>query len=192
MFWKLLSNVSIVKKLINSLCNCIMIPYYSWNATCSICWITFQEWRLCMLVPSQQELLRPKPSSNILLSFLSAWLYTCILVWDKICFSVFNSKVKLILSSVSIFDACMVFFWPHKVWRTWIVLWQCSASCGKGDRARYVSCRDAHGGIADESFCAHLPRPAEVSSCFSPCGEWQVGNWSPVSITWNGFLFVSS
>uniref|UniRef100_G1NB35 ADAM metallopeptidase with thrombospondin type 1 motif 20 n=1 Tax=Meleagris gallopavo TaxID=9103 RepID=G1NB35_MELGA len=72
----------------------------------------------------------------------------------------------------------------------------CSASCGKGDRARYVSCRDAHGGIADESFCAHLPRPAEVSSCFSPCGEWQVGNWSPViyvfyqcSVTNIGLIF---
>uniref|UniRef100_A0A8B9M7D3 Peptidase M12B domain-containing protein n=1 Tax=Accipiter nisus TaxID=211598 RepID=A0A8B9M7D3_9AVES len=59
----------------------------------------------------------------------------------------------------------------------------CSASCGKGDRARYVSCRDAYGGIADESFCAHLPRPAEISTCFSPCGEWQVGNWSPCTVT---------
>uniref|UniRef100_A0A8C6NFY1 Uncharacterized protein n=1 Tax=Melopsittacus undulatus TaxID=13146 RepID=A0A8C6NFY1_MELUD len=60
---------------------------------------------------------------------------------------------------------------------------QCSASCGTGNRARYVSCRDAHGGIADESLCAHLPRPAEISSCFSPCGEWQVGNWSPCTVT---------
>ncbi|XP_048817064.1 A disintegrin and metalloproteinase with thrombospondin motifs 20 isoform X5 [Lagopus muta] len=70
-------------------------------------------------------------------------------------------------------------------WRygSWTPVCNCSASCGKGDRARYVSCRDAHGGIADESFCAHLPRPAEVSSCFSPCGEWQVGNWSPCSVS---------
>ncbi|XP_048817050.1 A disintegrin and metalloproteinase with thrombospondin motifs 20 isoform X4 [Lagopus muta] len=73
-------------------------------------------------------------------------------------------------------------------WRygSWTPVCNCSASCGKGDRARYVSCRDAHGGIADESFCAHLPRPAEVSSCFSPCGEWQVGNWSPCSSTCAG------
>jgi len=76
----------------------------------------------------------------------------------------------------------MISLWSPGMQLTWVVLCQCSASCGKGDRARYVSCRDAHGGIADESFCAHLPRPAEVSSCFSPCGEWQVGNWSPVSI----------
>ncbi|MGH0121107.1 UNVERIFIED_CONTAM: hypothetical protein FKN15_071967 [Acipenser sinensis] len=45
----------------------------------------------------------------------------------------------------------------------------CSVTCGKGKRARYVSCRDAHGGVADESYCAHLPRPPEVSTCFSPC-----------------------
>uniref|UniRef100_A0A663MXA9 ADAM metallopeptidase with thrombospondin type 1 motif 20 n=1 Tax=Athene cunicularia TaxID=194338 RepID=A0A663MXA9_ATHCN len=68
---------------------------------------------------------------------------------------------------------CMLTSWHYTEWS------ECSASCGRGDRARYVSCRDAHGGIADESFCAHLPRPAEISSCFSPCGEWQVGNWSP-------------
>uniref|UniRef100_A0A8C3P7I2 ADAM metallopeptidase with thrombospondin type 1 motif 20 n=1 Tax=Chrysemys picta bellii TaxID=8478 RepID=A0A8C3P7I2_CHRPI len=59
----------------------------------------------------------------------------------------------------------------------------CSASCGKGNRARYVSCRDAHGGVADESFCTHLPRPAEISNCFSSCGEWQAGNWSPCTVT---------
>ncbi|XP_043404922.1 A disintegrin and metalloproteinase with thrombospondin motifs 20 isoform X3 [Chelonia mydas] len=59
----------------------------------------------------------------------------------------------------------------------------CSASCGKGNRARYVSCRDAYGGVADESLCTHLPRPAEISNCFSPCGEWQAGNWSPCTVT---------
>ncbi|XP_065413554.1 A disintegrin and metalloproteinase with thrombospondin motifs 20 isoform X4 [Chrysemys picta bellii] len=59
----------------------------------------------------------------------------------------------------------------------------CSVSCGKGNRARYVSCRDAHGGVADESFCTHLPRPAEISNCFSSCGEWQAGNWSPCSVS---------
>ncbi|XP_034625689.1 A disintegrin and metalloproteinase with thrombospondin motifs 20 isoform X3 [Trachemys scripta elegans] len=59
----------------------------------------------------------------------------------------------------------------------------CSASCGKGNRARYVSCRDAHGGVADESFCTHLPRPPEISNCFSSCGEWQAGNWSPCTVT---------
>uniref|UniRef100_G3UGB1 GON domain-containing protein n=1 Tax=Loxodonta africana TaxID=9785 RepID=G3UGB1_LOXAF len=47
--------------------------------------------------------------------------------------------------------------------------------------ARYVSCRDVHDGIADESYCTHSPRPPDVSVCFSPCGEWQAGNWSPCS-----------
>uniref|UniRef100_A0A8C6WWM1 ADAM metallopeptidase with thrombospondin type 1 motif 20 n=1 Tax=Neogobius melanostomus TaxID=47308 RepID=A0A8C6WWM1_9GOBI len=59
----------------------------------------------------------------------------------------------------------------------------CSVSCGKGKRARYVSCRDAQGGVADESHCAHLPRPAETSSCFSPCGQWRAGEWSACSVT---------
>uniref|UniRef100_A0A8D0GRT1 ADAM metallopeptidase with thrombospondin type 1 motif 20 n=1 Tax=Sphenodon punctatus TaxID=8508 RepID=A0A8D0GRT1_SPHPU len=59
----------------------------------------------------------------------------------------------------------------------------CSATCGKGNRARYVSCRDAHGGVSEELSCVHLPRPAEISSCFSPCGEWQAGNWSPCTVT---------
>ncbi|XP_057647833.1 A disintegrin and metalloproteinase with thrombospondin motifs 20 [Chionomys nivalis] len=57
----------------------------------------------------------------------------------------------------------------------------CSVSCGRGSQARYVSCRDAQDEMADESHCAHLPRPAEVTLCFSPCGEWQAGNWSPCS-----------
>nr|XP_046249772.1 A disintegrin and metalloproteinase with thrombospondin motifs 20 isoform X1 [Scatophagus argus] len=59
----------------------------------------------------------------------------------------------------------------------------CSVSCGKGKRARYVSCRDAQGGVADESHCAHLPRPPESSACFSPCGQWRAGDWSPCSVT---------
>ncbi|XP_040514888.1 A disintegrin and metalloproteinase with thrombospondin motifs 20 isoform X4 [Gallus gallus] len=87
---------------------------------------------------------------------------------------------KLWTTSLPLIHVGKVTQWRYGSWTP------CSASCGKGDRARYVSCRDAHGGIADESFCAHLPRPAEVSSCFSPCGEWQVGNWSPCSSTCAG------
>uniref|UniRef100_A0AAQ5Y3E9 ADAM metallopeptidase with thrombospondin type 1 motif 20 n=1 Tax=Amphiprion ocellaris TaxID=80972 RepID=A0AAQ5Y3E9_AMPOC len=60
---------------------------------------------------------------------------------------------------------------------------QCSVSCGRGKRARYVSCRDAQGGVADESHCTHLPRPPEFSACFSPCGQWQAGEWSLCSVT---------
>uniref|UniRef100_A0A3P9NYB7 ADAM metallopeptidase with thrombospondin type 1 motif 20 n=1 Tax=Poecilia reticulata TaxID=8081 RepID=A0A3P9NYB7_POERE len=59
----------------------------------------------------------------------------------------------------------------------------CSVSCGKGKRARYVSCRDAQGGVADESYCTHLPRPPEFSACFSPCGQWHAGEWSACSVT---------
>uniref|UniRef100_A0A8D2ISN2 ADAM metallopeptidase with thrombospondin type 1 motif 20 n=1 Tax=Varanus komodoensis TaxID=61221 RepID=A0A8D2ISN2_VARKO len=59
----------------------------------------------------------------------------------------------------------------------------CSVSCGRGNHARYVSCRDGHGRVAEESFCAHLPRPEELSNCFSPCGVWQAGSWSPCTVT---------
>ncbi|XP_060742765.1 A disintegrin and metalloproteinase with thrombospondin motifs 20-like [Tachysurus vachellii] len=70
----------------------------------------------------------------------------------------------------------------HTQWRfgSWTT---CSVSCGKGERARYVSCRDSHGRIADEIYCAHLPRPPETSVCFSPCGQWREGEWSPCSVS---------
>ncbi|XP_072528272.1 A disintegrin and metalloproteinase with thrombospondin motifs 20 isoform X2 [Salminus brasiliensis] len=67
--------------------------------------------------------------------------------------------------------------WRYGSWTT------CSVSCGKGERARYVSCRDAQGGVADESYCAHLPRPPESSVCFSPCGHWREGEWSSCSVS---------
>ncbi|KAM4676040.1 A disintegrin and metalloproteinase with thrombospondin motifs 20 [Discoglossus pictus] len=70
----------------------------------------------------------------------------------------------------------------HTQWRygSWT---PCSASCGRGNRARYVSCRDVYGGVAEESFCAHLTRPDEVSGCFTSCGEWQSGDWSQCPVT---------
>uniref|UniRef100_A0A8D0G345 ADAM metallopeptidase with thrombospondin type 1 motif 20 n=1 Tax=Strix occidentalis caurina TaxID=311401 RepID=A0A8D0G345_STROC len=106
--------------------------------------------------------------------------------------NLYNPDVRYSFN-VPIEDGSDLFTWdPYGPWQDCSRMCQgtmnsfCSASCGRGDRARYVSCRDAHGGIADESFCAHLPRPAEISSCFSPCGEWQVGNWSPCSSTCAG------
>ncbi|XP_030629632.1 A disintegrin and metalloproteinase with thrombospondin motifs 20 [Chanos chanos] len=67
--------------------------------------------------------------------------------------------------------------WRYGSWTT------CSVSCGKGKRARYVSCRDSQGGVADESYCAHLPRPPQTAECFSPCGQWREGEWSPCSVS---------
>lgn len=70
-----------------------------------------------------------------------------------------------------------------KIEELWFLrlLLQCSVTCGEGTQARYVSCRDAQGGVADALFCAHLPRPPETSMCYSPCGQWHAGEWSPVS-----------
>ncbi|XP_078504179.1 A disintegrin and metalloproteinase with thrombospondin motifs 20 [Lissotriton helveticus] len=67
--------------------------------------------------------------------------------------------------------------WRFGSWTT------CSVSCGKGTQARYVSCRDSEGGVAHETQCAHIPKPEDVSSCFTPCGEWQAGEWSHCSVS---------
>ncbi|XP_073687371.1 A disintegrin and metalloproteinase with thrombospondin motifs 20 [Garra rufa] len=70
----------------------------------------------------------------------------------------------------------------HTQWRygSWT---SCSVSCGEGRKERYVSCRDAQGGVAEESSCAHLPRPPDSSVCFSPCGQWREGEWTPCSVS---------
>ncbi|XP_037107672.1 A disintegrin and metalloproteinase with thrombospondin motifs 9 [Syngnathus acus] len=61
---------------------------------------------------------------------------------------------------------------------------QCSASCGKGTRMRYVSCRDNHGGVADESACAQLPKPPAREVCsVVACGQWKVLEWTLCSVT---------
>lgn len=65
---------------------------------------------------------------------------------------------------------------------------QCSATCGKGTRMRYVSCRDEDGSVADEGACANLPRPVAKEECsVTPCGQWKASDWSAVSqkILWN-------
>uniref|UniRef100_A0A803TLW5 ADAM metallopeptidase with thrombospondin type 1 motif 20 n=1 Tax=Anolis carolinensis TaxID=28377 RepID=A0A803TLW5_ANOCA len=85
--------------------------------------------------------------------------------------------IKLWPTSPPIIQTDKVTQWRYGSWTP------CSASCGRGNRARYVSCRDGLGRVAEESFCAHSPRPEELSSCFSPCGVWQAGSWSPCTVT---------
>lgn len=70
---------------------------------------------------------------------------------------------------------------PSVVHRRILLLKQCSASCGKGTRMRYVSCRDNQGGVAEESACAHLPKPPAREVCsVVACGQWKVLEWTAV------------
>uniref|UniRef100_A0A8C5K7Q4 ADAM metallopeptidase with thrombospondin type 1 motif 9 n=1 Tax=Jaculus jaculus TaxID=51337 RepID=A0A8C5K7Q4_JACJA len=72
---------------------------------------------------------------------------------------------------------------PRTQWRfgSWT---PCSATCGKGTRMRYVSCRDEDGSVADESACASLPRPVAKDECsVTPCGQWKALDWSSCSVT---------
>nr|XP_056702477.1 A disintegrin and metalloproteinase with thrombospondin motifs 20 [Euleptes europaea] len=85
--------------------------------------------------------------------------------------------IKLWPTSLPVIQTDKVTQWRFGSWTP------CSASCGRGNRARYVTCRDGHGRVAEESFCAHLPRPEELASCFNPCGVWQAGSWSPCTVT---------
>ncbi|KAE8612598.1 hypothetical protein XENTR_v10012910 [Xenopus tropicalis] len=60
----------------------------------------------------------------------------------------------------------------------------CSATCGKGTRMRYVSCRDDQGSVADEAACAQLPKPLATEACsVTPCGQWKALEWSSCSVT---------
>ncbi|KAM9593052.1 A disintegrin and metalloproteinase with thrombospondin motifs 9 isoform 1-T1 [Trichechus inunguis] len=72
---------------------------------------------------------------------------------------------------------------PRTQWRfgSWT---PCSATCGKGTRMRYVSCRDEDGSVADESACVALPRPLAKEECsVAPCGQWKALDWSSCSVT---------
>ncbi|XP_028824252.1 A disintegrin and metalloproteinase with thrombospondin motifs 9 isoform X3 [Denticeps clupeoides] len=61
---------------------------------------------------------------------------------------------------------------------------QCSTTCGKGTRMRYVSCRDNQGGVAEESACLHLPKPQPLEVCtVVACGQWKVLEWTPCSVS---------
>ncbi|XP_071191355.1 A disintegrin and metalloproteinase with thrombospondin motifs 9-like [Salvelinus alpinus] len=73
---------------------------------------------------------------------------------------------------------------PHKTqWRfgSWT---QCSATCGKGTRMRYVSCRDNQGGVAEDSACSHLAKPPAREVCsVVACGQWKVLEWTSCSVS---------
>ena len=107
--------------------------------------------------PRDQSPLPPGPQNSVAVWFLDPGLFLC---------HIFSSCVFLLVCSF------LTFFSSAQ---------QCSASCGKGTRMRYVSCRDNQGGVAEESACAHLPKPPAREVCsVVACGQWKVLEWTVV------------
>lgn len=84
---------------------------------------------------------------------------------------------------------------PRALNRWWAGEWQpCSRSCGfKGVSRRAVLCLRSVGmeeqRALDPSACEHLPRPPAEIPCnpnVSCPATWAVGNWSQVSVRWEG------
>lgn len=76
---------------------------------------------------------------------------------------------------------------PHFTSANWLVVLQCSVTCGIGSRRRAVICS---GG---RNKCDPKSRPEDISQCNpGACPEWKAGEWSKVGvfqIFW--FFFLS-
>lgn len=76
---------------------------------------------------------------------------------------------------------------PHFTSANWLVVLQCSVTCGIGSRRRAVICS---GG---RNKCDPKGRPEDISQCNpGACPEWKAGEWSKVGvfqIFW--FFFLS-
>lgn len=61
---------------------------------------------------------------------------------------------------------------------------QCSASCGDGNKQRYVTCMNSRDEVADALLCDQTTKPAETESCQQrACGIWRTGDWGDCSVT---------
>lgn len=66
---------------------------------------------------------------------------------------------------------------PHSTSTDWLVVLQCSVTCGAGSRRRAVICS---GG---RSKCDPKSRPEDISQCNTgDCPEWKAGEWSKVVV----------
>uniref|UniRef100_G3NJ46 ADAM metallopeptidase with thrombospondin type 1 motif 20 n=1 Tax=Gasterosteus aculeatus aculeatus TaxID=481459 RepID=G3NJ46_GASAC len=62
----------------------------------------------------------------------------------------------------------------------------CAVTCGHGYQMRAVRCVSGeYGATVDDRECnaAARPRDTQSSACFSPCGQWRAGEWSPMFST---------
>lgn len=83
--------------------------------------------------------------------------------------------------------------------RWWVGEWQpCSSSCGPGGLSRRAVLCVRSVGLDEQSAleppaCAHLPRPPAETPCnrnVTCPATWAVGNWSQVSIRWEGWSWA--
>ncbi|XP_012936105.1 A disintegrin and metalloproteinase with thrombospondin motifs 9 [Aplysia californica] len=69
-------------------------------------------------------------------------------------------------------------YWRYGSWT------ECSATCGPGNKHRYVSCMDYNNNHINDSECSHLAQPTKMETCMlKPCGDWRQGEWSDCTVT---------
>lgn len=60
-------------------------------------------------------------------------------------------------------------------------MFQCSVSCGKGQKLRAVTCLNSQGDVVEDNLCK-TQKPKIVSSCrHGRCPHWTTSPWGQVS-----------
>ena len=79
-----------------------------------------------------------------------------------------------------------------------IILWcgsifyifkQCTSSCGGGAQKRSAKCMDARGNSVSDSYCDIKELVTERTCNNQPCADWEMEDWSGVSVRYELTLF---
>ncbi|CAM1298104.1 ADAMTS9 (predicted) [Pycnogonum litorale] len=72
---------------------------------------------------------------------------------------------------------CADIFWNFGEWS------ECSKSCGGGVQSRVVKCTDTLGRKLDDQDCKETPKQTVRMCNAHDCPRWEVGDWSPCSVS---------